>query len=182
MDKLISDRAAVEISHKVKDILRMYHIDDWQSEPYHQQQNFSEIRYATIKRYVNVILDRTGAPPNLWFLCLKYVCYLLNRLATALLQHKTPEYVAFGTVSDVSNLMHYHFYQPVYYKVPHFSFPSDSREQLGYRCSITEDCGDAMTYLIVSATTDQILPRSEIRPANNHLRNLRVDPAKGEES
>ena len=85
MDKLISDRAAVEISCKVKDILRMYHIDDWQSEPDHQQQNFSEIRYATIKRYVNVILDRTGAPANLWFLCLKYVCYLLNRLSTATL-------------------------------------------------------------------------------------------------
>jgi hypothetical protein len=34
--KVISDRAQVEISNKVKDILCTYHISDWQSEP-HQQ-------------------------------------------------------------------------------------------------------------------------------------------------
>ena len=39
MDKLISDSAKTEISHKVKDILRAYNISDWQSEPYHQNQN-----------------------------------------------------------------------------------------------------------------------------------------------
>ena len=32
MDKLISDSATNEISHKVKDILRAYNINDWQSE------------------------------------------------------------------------------------------------------------------------------------------------------
>ena len=39
MDKLISDSAKNEISHKVMDILRDYKINDWQSEPYHQNQN-----------------------------------------------------------------------------------------------------------------------------------------------
>ena len=81
MDKLISDRAQVEISNKVMDILRAYRIDDWQSEPHHQHQNYAERRYQTIKHYVNKILDRTGAPENLWLLCLKYVFYLLNRLS-----------------------------------------------------------------------------------------------------
>ena len=33
MDKLISDSAKNEISHKVKDILRAFNINDWQSEP-----------------------------------------------------------------------------------------------------------------------------------------------------
>jgi hypothetical protein len=36
MDKLISD-----------DILHALVISDWQSEPYHQNQNFAENRYAT---------------------------------------------------------------------------------------------------------------------------------------
>ena len=36
MTKLISDYAKVEISNKVKDILRMYHSSSWNSEPYHQ--------------------------------------------------------------------------------------------------------------------------------------------------
>ena len=34
MSKLISDYAQVEISNKVKDILRMYHSSSWHSEPY----------------------------------------------------------------------------------------------------------------------------------------------------
>ena len=37
--KLISDRAQVEIGKKVKDILRILCIDDWQSEPHKQFQN-----------------------------------------------------------------------------------------------------------------------------------------------
>jgi len=42
MDKLISDRAQVETSKKVQDILRALIIDDWQSEPHHQHQNFAK--------------------------------------------------------------------------------------------------------------------------------------------
>ena len=50
MDKLISDRAQVEVSKKVQDLLRAYVIDDWQSEPHHQHQNFAERRIQTLKR------------------------------------------------------------------------------------------------------------------------------------
>jgi len=40
--KLISDRAQVEISNQVKEILRAYCIADWQSEPHHQHKNYAE--------------------------------------------------------------------------------------------------------------------------------------------
>ena len=39
MDKLISDSARTEISNKVEDTLMAYHISNWHSEPYHQNQN-----------------------------------------------------------------------------------------------------------------------------------------------
>ena len=45
MDKLLSDSAKTEISNKVIDILRVYHISNWHSEPYHQNQNPAEWRY-----------------------------------------------------------------------------------------------------------------------------------------
>ena len=45
MSKLISDYAQVEISSKVKDVLRMYHSSSWHSEPYHHNQNPSEWHY-----------------------------------------------------------------------------------------------------------------------------------------
>ena len=38
MDKLLSDRAQLEISNRVKDILRNYCVDDWQSEPHYHHQ------------------------------------------------------------------------------------------------------------------------------------------------
>ena len=42
MSKLISDHGQVEISNKIKDILRMYHSSSCHSELYHQNQNPSE--------------------------------------------------------------------------------------------------------------------------------------------
>ena len=42
MDKLVSGSAQVEISARVKNILRNLLIDDWQSEPHFQWQNFAE--------------------------------------------------------------------------------------------------------------------------------------------
>ena len=62
MDKLISDSAKDEISHKVKDILRAYNISDWLSEPHHQNQNPVEWKNRTIKARTNTIMNRTGAP------------------------------------------------------------------------------------------------------------------------
>ena len=51
MDKLLSDSAKIEISKKVMNILRAYHISNWHSEPYHQNQNPAEWRYRTIKSW-----------------------------------------------------------------------------------------------------------------------------------
>ena len=42
MDRLLSDSAKTEISYKVMDILRAYHISNWHSEAYHQNGNHAE--------------------------------------------------------------------------------------------------------------------------------------------
>ena len=110
MSKLISDNAQAEISNRVLDILRSYCIDDWQSEPHHQNQNFSERKYQQIKRMVNIIMDRVGAPANTWLLCLEYVCYVLNRISSKPLGDKTPLEVATGTQPDISAILQYQFY------------------------------------------------------------------------
>ena len=48
MDKLLSDSAKTEISNKVMDILRAYHISNWHSEPYHQNQNLGQYSHEQI--------------------------------------------------------------------------------------------------------------------------------------
>ena len=90
MDKLLSDSAKTEISNKVMDILRAYHISNWHSEPYHQNGNPAEWRYRTIKSWTNTVMNRSGATANCWLLCLIYVCYLLNHIACTALDGKTP--------------------------------------------------------------------------------------------
>ena len=81
MTKLISDYAKVEISNKVKDILRMYHSSSWNSEPYHQNQNPAEGRYCTLKSWTNTIMNRSGAPADCWLLCMIHASYILNHLS-----------------------------------------------------------------------------------------------------
>ena len=57
MDKLLNDSAKPEISKKVIDVLRAYHISNWDSESYHQNQNPAEWRYrTTIKSWTNTVM------------------------------------------------------------------------------------------------------------------------------
>ena len=49
MDKLLCDSAKTDISNKIMDIIRAYHISYWHSEPYHQNLNPAGWRYRTIK-------------------------------------------------------------------------------------------------------------------------------------
>ena len=179
MTKLISDSAQSEISKKVKDILRAYAISDWQSEPGLQNQNASETRYRTIKEYTNNIMNRTGAPAYCWLLCMMYVCLLLNHLACAALGLQIPLTVMDGQTHDISPLTHYHFYQPVYYKVKdNVSFPSDNTEKLGFWVGVAEHCGDALTWKVLSDETHKVINTSLIRPADDpqHI-NKRADPS-----
>jgi hypothetical protein len=90
MSHLVSDRALAEISLKVKDILRAYHINDRQSKPHHQRQNFAERHYGKIKSRTNVIMNRTGAPAYTWLLCLQYVAYLYNHISNKTMNWNTP--------------------------------------------------------------------------------------------
>ena len=64
MDKLLSYSAKTEISNKVMDILRAYHISNWHSEPYHQNQKAAEWRYRTIKSWTNAVTNMSDALAN----------------------------------------------------------------------------------------------------------------------
>jgi hypothetical protein len=49
-------------------------------------QNPAERHYQSIKNCTNRMLDRTGAPANMWLLALKYVFFLLNHMYNTTLQ------------------------------------------------------------------------------------------------
>ena len=81
MDKLISDSARVEISARVKEILRALIIESWQSEGWYQHQNFAEHRYQHFKRNVQFIMNLRDVPPECWLLCAEWVADVMNHTA-----------------------------------------------------------------------------------------------------
>jgi hypothetical protein len=173
MTTLLSDRAQAEISNKVEDILHAYRIGTWKREPLHQHQNPCETRYRIIKEYTKNILNRIGTPASCWFLFLEYVCYLLNHLSSEVLNWCTPLEAALGSTPDVSALLHYHFYEPIYYKTTDTAFPSKSTECRGCWVGIAEHVGDALTFKVLTADTNRLIYRSAIQTAlandNNRL-------------
>jgi hypothetical protein len=124
MDKLVSDCAKAETSKHVKDILRALCISKWYSETYHQNQNFAENRYSTLKAAPKRVLNLSGAPANMWLLALMYVCTLLIHLASATLGWKPPLQVLTGQTLDISAFLHFSFFETVYYHAYSDTFPS----------------------------------------------------------
>ena len=182
MDKLLSDSANTEISNKVMDILRAYQISNWHSEPYHQNQNPAEWRYRTIKSWTNTVMNRSGAPANCWLLCLIYVCYLLNHIACSVLDGKIPLLALTGITPDISIILLFAFYQPVFYATYDQHFPSESEERAGYWVGFGEHCGDAMTHKILNHDTQIGIYRSAVRPKKSSTPNHRLAPHGGEVS
>jgi hypothetical protein len=180
--KLISDCAQVQISNKVKDILRALCISDWQSKPFQQHQNPAEQCYQTVKALANTILNRTGSPAYLWLLCLMYVCFLLNNTSSKALSGSIPIQVLTGSTNDISPLLQFRWYEPVYYMVDDSSFPSDSRERRGYFVGIAEHVGHAMTFKILTDDTKKIVYHSNICSAlDPKSHNLHLDPLNDDE-
>ena len=178
MDTLISDGGKYEISKRVTDLLRSLFIQDYQSEPYHQHQNKAENRFGLAKRYTNTVMNTSGCPACCWLLCLQYICVVLNHLASPTLQGICPVQALEGTTPDISFLLHFSFYEPVYYRIdssePDLNFPSSSNEKKGYWVGFADNQGDSLTWRILTEDTQKIIIRSGVRSAlrtttNQHL-------------
>ena len=160
-----SDNAQMELSKNWRSILRKYNISSSTTEPHHSWQNHAERRIQEYKKGVNRILDRTGAPSNLWFYALLLWVGIMNVLADPTQNNRSPYEAATGMTPDVSAFMQFTFYDPIYYYDESESFPS-SKEQLGYWLGPASNCGDALTYWILTEK-NTIIARSTVRPAND---------------
>ena len=155
--ELISDGGKYEISKRVTDLLRSLFIQDYQSEPYHQHQNKAENCFGLAKHYTNTVMSTSGCPACCWLLCLQYICVVLNHLASPTLQGICPVQALEGTTPDISFLLHFSFYEPVYYRIdssePDLNFPSSSNEKKGYWVGFADNQGDSLTWRILTEDT-----------------------------
>ena len=163
MTVLVSDRARAEIGLKILDLLRMYAIDGWQSEPHNKNQNYAERGWRDTKVHSNRVLERSGAPKNVWLLALEYVCELLNHVARERLGWRTPIEWLLGFTPDISAFLVFQFYEPVYYMVIEPSL-ADTTEQLGRFVGISHNVGHAMTFKVLTES-GRVIHRSVLRSA-----------------
>ena len=184
MDTLISDGGKYEISKRVTDLLRSLFIQDYQSEPYHQHQNKAENCFGPAKRYTNTVMNTSGCPACCWLLCLQYICVVLNHLASPTLQGICPVQAFEGTTPDISFLLHFSFYEPVYYRIdssePGLNFPSSSNEKKGYWVGFADNQGDSLTWRILTEDTQKLIIRSGVRSALRTTTNQRLASPSGE--
>ena len=168
MDKLLSDSAKTETSNKVMDILRVYHISSWHSEPYHQNQNPAEWNYRTIMSWTNTIMNRSGAPANHWLLCMIYVCNILNHIGWFASGGSIPLLVLFGIIPGISIM---------FYATHDQHFLSERKaDWVGFG----EHGGDDITHKCLDKESQKILYRSYLRPITKGNHNLRLSTNGGE--
>ena len=77
-------------------------------------QNEAEREIQELKKMVNFIMDKTGAPRYLWVMCSMYVVCLLHHLAQPGLNWRTPIEACYGYTPDMSSLLLFSFFQRYY--------------------------------------------------------------------
>jgi hypothetical protein len=112
-------------------------------------------------------------------IALQYVCFLLNHMYNETLR-SVPLTCLQGVTVDISALLRFHFRQPVFYKWSESSFTSESKEALGHVEDVSEHCGHALTYKVLSSESDVIIYRSLLRPASPDDDNVRACMSGGE--
>ena len=139
-------------------------IGDEFSEPGMQFQKTVEpnaIRW--LKSYTERLMDTTDVPDFLWFEAMSYLAELHNCTAKESMRWQIPSTVRYGHTKDISLMLTFEFYKPVYYLTAS-GFPK-TQETLGRWLGPATNCGDCLTWRIL-APNNQIIITSMARLAN----------------
>ena len=97
-------------------------------------------------------------------MCVTYSISLLNHISCEPLKGQIPLTKLYGVTPDFSITMMYTFYQSVYYASHNQSFPS-TREEIWV--GFGEHVGDAITHKLLDSSSNKILYRSAVCPADD---------------
>ena len=122
------------------------------------------------------LLDRTNAPDNLWLEGLNYLANVHNHTVKENLRWAIPMTLRHGDTRDISGLLAFKFYEPVYY-LEYESFPR-STEKFGYWVGRSLNTGDVLTSRIYDPAKCKVYDSGTVRPANSHYNpNYRAFPS-----
>ena len=98
---------------------------------------------------------------------MSYVCYLLNHISCESLKGQITLTIFYGVIPDISILMMYTFYQSVYCASNNQSFPSTSEEKHACWVGFGKHIGDAITHKLLDSSSNKIIYRSAVQPADD---------------
>ena len=123
-------------------------------------------RVKFLKSHAQVLLDHTGAPPNLWFLAQQYLVDVYMVTSQPQLKWQTPTQVSRGDTLDISHILVFQFFEPVLYLDPRVAFP-ETKELPGYFVGFAKNTGDTLTFKVLKTDMRTILHRSVVRSAKD---------------
>jgi hypothetical protein len=135
-NKLFSDNAKAQQSAKVKEILRNFAVADASSEPHYQNQNAAEREIQDVKKDMEMVMNLINTPYEWWPLCVEYIAMVKNHTAHSSLKNRTLIEVRTGQTPDVSKLLQYCWWEPVYF------LDEEGTECLGRWAGVAEHVGD----------------------------------------
>jgi hypothetical protein len=95
--------------------------------------------------HAQVLLDRTGAPDNLWFVTQDYLAHVQYQGAHRQLNWKIPEQVSSGGSLDISHILMFYWFEPVMYLDPGSKFQlPETTESPEYFVGIVDYVGDGL--------------------------------------
>ena len=116
---------------------------------------------------------------NCW-LFMRYLCVLPSQPHSLCSSRcKIPLFALTGITPDISIILLFTFYQPVFYATHDQHFPSESEERAAYWVGFGEHCGDAMTHKLLDHETHKTIYGSAVRPQKSSTLNHRLAPHGG---
>jgi hypothetical protein len=152
-------------SQKLLTRLREWLVAAQFTEPHHPQQNPAELRAIRwIKKNIQLLRIRTGAPESVWYWMAKYLVDIHNVTADETLGWATPWSKRRGETPDISAFLQFRFYEQVYYLDPDQKFPG-TKEKTGYWLGVADNVGDRLCFHILTTDTHRVIERSVVRSA-----------------
>ena len=96
-----------------------------------------------------------------------HASYILNHLSCEALDGNVNLGMLYGVSPDISILLLYTFYQPVFYATHNQSYPTAIEERAARWVGFGEHVGDALTHKLLDDDTKKILYRSAVRPSDS---------------
>jgi len=159
-EELTTDGAKEEMLGTCNAVRKKYLIHQTITEPHTPQQNKTEIEIKALKRHYRCLMHNHAVPETLWDFGLKHAARIRSHVARDSLNGRTPLELLTGQTPDISEIMHFGFYDWIKYYDP-AAFPS-KREFLGRWLGPADHVGQALCFYILK-DNGQVIARSTVR-------------------